>query len=104
MFRVEQKIEKVSVHLKHVDKYSFRSFNWINSNSEMSKNDLYLEIKGENTYLEEKEELGLFLSFDQAIELRNILDDEIENVLQNFEKAVNSKLEKKNSLGENDCA
>ena len=104
MFRVEQKIEKVSVHLKHVDEYSFKSFNWINSNSEMSKNDIYVEIKGENTWLEEKEELGLFLSFDQAIELRNILDDEVEKVLQDFEKAVISKLENKKSLEENNCA
>ena len=93
MFRIEQKIEKVSVHLKHVDKYSFRSFNWINSNSEMSKNDLYLEIKGENTYLEEKEELGLFLNFDQAIELRNILDKEIEDVLQSFNSSNTSESE-----------
>ncbi len=102
MLKIEQTINKVSIHLTHVDKHSFKGFNWIPNETDdfSNKSIVYLEIKGEHTFLEEKEEAGIFLTLTQALELKDILDNEIDEVLHEFDKAVDKKVKEKFSVEE----
>lgn len=102
MLKIEQTINKVNIHLTHVDKHSFKGFNWIPNETDdfSNKSTVYLEIKGENTFLEEKEEAGIFLTLTQAIELKDVLQNEINLVFHEFEKALQEKSKEKFSVEE----
>ena len=82
MLRVEQRVPHVSIHTHNLEECEFRGINWLNSNSKMDENIICIEILGK--VFDRKDQADIFLSFDQAIELRKCLNNEIENLLQSF--------------------
>ena len=91
MLRVEQRVPHVSIHTHNLEECKFRGIHWIESNSKMEENKICIEIIGK--VLGRQDQADIFLNFEQAIELRKCLDNEIENLLQSFNQTIKDIVE-----------